>query len=362
MQLFCPSCHAAFAGSQRCPRCGGLLLLPNESAAADEPHPKAPAPPPTPPPTPLGRVVVGAVFALGLYLGLRKLATGVVLAAHPEPDAWWSSFEGLAVVCGLQVVTVIFGAVLAAAGRVGGLVFGATVGAVCGGLFLAAEIAAGAPPRDLVLYIQPLVLVATGGIAGVFAARVWGAVPAIDMPIPDRHKLSSSRFAIGEPAATGRPMAWARVLVGALLIVVAVATADQVRKGVQKYSAGMLKVDSVGQAQFITWQFAVLGVLAGGGIAGATTGAGMRHGIIAGGLGGVGVLCATAARGEALGPVSYWLNKLSLGELAPTDPAAVAAALGGVLFLGLIGGWLGGALFQPLAPAHLRGRLRTGLD
>ncbi len=360
MQLFCPACHAAFAGSNQCPQCGGLLLLPHETAGADAPHPKPL--PPIPQPTPAGRVVVGAVFALSLYLGLRKLATGVVLAAHSDPGAWWSSLEGLATVCGGQVVAVIFGSVLAAAGRVGGFVFGATVGAVCGVLFLAAEIAAGAPLHDLVLYIQPLVLAAVGGIAGVYAARVWGAVPAIDMPIPDRNKLSSSRFAIGEPATTGRPTAWARILVGALLMVVAVTSADPVRKGFQKYSGGMLKVDSVGQAQFITWQFAVLGVLVGGGLAGAATGAGTRHGIIAGGLGGVGVLGATAARGEALGPISYWLGKLSLGELAPTDPAAAAAAVGGVLFLGLLGGWLGGSLFQPLAPEHVRRRLRMGMD
>ncbi len=359
MQLFCPACHAAFAGTQRCPRCGGMLLMPHESADADTPHPLAP-PPPQPPPA--NRVVVGAVFALGLYLGLRKLATGVVLAAHPDPDAWWMSFEGLATVCGGQVAAVVFGAVLAAAGRVGGFVFGGTVGAVCGGLFLAAELAAGAPPRDLVLYIQPLVLVAAGGIAGVFASRIWGAVPAIDMPIPDLHKLSSSRFALGEVSSPGRPTAWARVLVGAMLMVVAVAGADPVRKGMQKYSDGMLKVASQGQAQFLTWQFAVLGVLGGGALAAAGTGAGLRHGLLAGGVGGVGVLGATALRGQVLGPVGYWLDKLALGELAPTDPSAVAAAIGGVIFLGLLGGWLGGALFQPLAPEHRRGRLRTGLD
>ena len=40
----------------------------------------------------------------------------------------------------------------------------------------------------------------------------------------------------------------------------------------------------------------------------------------------------------------------------------LVVSCGGVLFLGLIGGWLGAALFQPLVPAHLRGRLRTGLD
>ena len=32
MQLFCPTCQAAFPGTQRCPRCGGLLLMPQEAA------------------------------------------------------------------------------------------------------------------------------------------------------------------------------------------------------------------------------------------------------------------------------------------------------------------------------------------
>lgn len=360
MQLFCPKCEAAHAGTQRCPRCGGLLLLPHETNAEAVPLAKEPVPPP-PVPAPLGRVVVGAVFALGLYLGLRKFAMGVVLAAHPEPDAWWGSFEGLGVVGGLQILTVIFGAVLAAAGRVGGFLFGSTVGAVCGALFLGAELVAGAPPRDLVLYLQPLVLVAVGGIAGVFAARVWGAVPVLDMPVPDPHKLSSLRFTVADGGNTGRPTVWARVLIGAALMVVSVVCADQVRKGMQRYSEGALNVSSVGQARFITWQVAMLGLLTGAGLAGATTGAGTRHGLFAGFIAGVGVLGATAAHGETLVPVAFWLDKLSLGELAPTDPAAIVGALVGVIMAGVIGGWLGGSLFQPLIPAHMRG-LRSGLD
>lgn len=359
MQLFCPKCQAAFAGSQRCPRCGGLLLLPHETTG-EAPHPKEPAPP-RPAPSPLGRVVVGAVFALGLYLGLRKLAMGAALALSPDADAWWNSLEGLSVVGALQIATVVFGAVLAAAGRVGGFVFGATVGAVCGALFLGAEIAAGAPPRDLVLYIQPAVLLAVGGIAGVFASRVWGAVPAVDMPVPDPHKLSSSRFTIADVKTDGRPTLWVRVFVGAAVMVASVAGADQLRKGMQKYSEGALKVSSVGQGRFIAWQIAMVGVLAGAGFAGATTGAGARHGLFAGGLAGVGVLGATAARGEALVPIQYWLGQFALGELAPTEPAAVAGALLGVALAGLLGGWLGGSLFQPLIPEHMRG-LRGGLD
>jgi hypothetical protein len=362
MQLFCPACQVVFAGTQRCPRCAGLLLLPHEATESSAPKVKS-APPPAPPaPTPAGRVVVGAVFALGIYLALRKLATGVVLAAHPNPDGWWASFEGLLAVCGGQGLAVVFGAVVASAGRSVGFAFGAAVGGLCGGLFLAAELIAGAPPRDLVLYVQFLVLVVVGGVAGVFAARVWGAVPVLEMPVPDRTRLSSSRFALAPPPDPGRPTRWLRALLGAALIVFAVGVAEQVRTGAQKYSAGMLQVTTQGQAQFLTWQLAVIGIVCGGALAGAATGAGLRHGVIAGGLGGVGVLGLTASRGETLGPVSYWLSKLSLAHLPPNDPAAVVAALTGVLALGVIGGWLGGSLFLPLAPAHMRTRLRAGLD
>ena len=361
MQLFCPACQAAFSGTQRCPRCAGLLLLPHEAAEVVAPRPKAP-PPPRPQRPPVGRVVVGAVFALGLYLGLRKLATGVVLAAHPEPDAWWGSFEGLVAVCGGQALAVIFGSVVAAAGRAGGFFFGAAVGGLCGGLFLAAELLAGAPPQDLVLYLQPVVLVCVGGVAGVFAARVWGAVPILDMPIPDRHRLSSSRFALDEPISSGRPTSWIRVLVGAMMMLVAVAVADKVRNGAQKYSGGMLRVTSIGQAQFITWQLGVLGVLIGGATAGANTGAGIRHGIMAGALGGVGVIGLTSVVGEPLGPVAYWLSTLSLGGAPLNDPAGITAAICGVLLLGIAGGWLGDVLFQPLAPVHMRRRLHSNVD
>ena len=360
MQLFCPACQTAVAGAQRCPRCAGLLLLPHEAAEAAAPRIRPKAPPPQMPP--LGRVAVGAVFALGLYLGLRKLAVGVVLAAHPEPEAWWASFAGLVAVCGGQAVAVLFGAVVAAAGRAGGFTFGAAVGGLCGGLFLAAELVAGAPPQDLVLYLQPVVLVCVGGLAGVFSARVWGAVPLLDMPVPDGNKLSSSRFALGEPTPTARPTAWARILVGAVVMMVAVAVADKARAGAQKYSGGMLRVNSIGQAQFLTWQLAVLGVLAGGTIAGAGTGAGLRHGMVAGALGAVGVMGTSAAAGKPLGPVAYWLSTLSLGDVPVNDPVAIAAAVGGVVLLGVVGGWLGALLFQPLAPASMRRRLHSNLD
>ncbi len=362
MQLFCPACQSAFPGTQRCPRCGGLLLMPQEAADALVPLARA-APVPQPvQPTPVGRVIVGAVFALGLYLGLRKLAIGLVLATVPEPDGWWSSFEGLMTVCGGQLLAVIFGAVLAAAGRSGGFVFGATVGGLCGGLFLAAELVAGAPARDLVLYIQPLLLLLVGGIAGVFAARIWGAVPVLDMPIPSRNRLSSSRFAIEDATSTGRPTAWVRIMAGAMIMIAAVAVAEQARSGMQKYSGGMLRVTTVGQGRFLTWQMAVFGVLAGGATAGAATGAGIRHGLIAGVIGGVGVLGLTAVRGEPLSPVDYWLSTISLGGMPPNAPAAIVGAVGGVLLLGFFGGWLGGALFQPLVPEYARRRLHSGLD
>jgi hypothetical protein len=329
--------------------------MPQEAAEPATPRQKA-APPAPFQPTATGRVVVGAALALGLYLGLRKLVTGAVLAVTPDPEAWWLSFDGLLVVCSAQGLAVVFGSVVAAAGRAGGFLFGAAVGAVCGALFLGAEVLEGAPARDLVLYVQVFILVLVGGISGVLAARVWGAVPVLDMPLPSRNRLSSSRFALETTDTRGRPFAWLQILAGAMIMLAAVAAAEHIRTNVQKYSAGALRVNSIGQGQFLTWQIAVIGILGGGVTAGAATGAGLRHGIVAGALGGVGVIGLTEWHGQPLSPVTYWLHKLALGDLPPNDPAAVAAAISGVLFLGILGGWLGGALFLPLAPEHMRSR------
>jgi hypothetical protein len=46
-----------------------------------------------------------------------------------------------------------------------------------------------------------------------------------------------------------------------------------------------------------------------------------------------------------------------------TAPPVLMAVGGGVLLISLLGGWLGGALFLPLAPESMRNRrLSVGLD
>jgi hypothetical protein len=336
--------------------------MPHECADALAPRPVAVPPRPAARSTAAGRVFVGAVFALGLYLALRKLAHATVLALGADADTWWASFEGLLAVCAAQGLAVVFGAVAAAAGRAGGAVFGSAVGLVCGGLFLAAELVAGAPPRDLVLYFQLGALFVTGAVAGVIATRVWGAVPALELEVADRGRLSSSKFMVGMPDERARPTAWAQVLIGAVIALAAVALADQLRSSAEKFSGGALRVSSVGQARFIACQFAVLGVMIGAAVAAAGTGAGARHGFVSGALAAVGVLGLVATRGETLSPITFWLNTIGLGGRAANDPAALGATFGGVLVVAIAGGWLGGLLFPPLAPEKMRTPPKLGQD
>lgn len=358
MLLFCPACQSAFTGVSRCPRCGGLLLMPEEAPPPpDEPG----AAPPVPlHPTPAGRVTVGTVAALGLYLGLRKVMAGWVYATEADPDAWWRTADGLAVVFGLQAAAAVFGAVLASAGRGRGFALGALVGGLCGGLFLAAEVAGGAPGGQVVLLVQPLVLGLVGALAGAVGTWVWAAAPEFDMPLPALKALSSVRLLGGDrPSGARRPTAWLRVLLGAAVMVAGVGLVEQARGRAEKATGGFLRAETRGQAKFLSWQMAALAVLAGGAVAGANTGAGLRHGILAGVLGGAGVAGLSAAQGVFSAPAEYLLDRLHLTGAAVTDPGALATVAGGVLLAGLVGGWLGGQLFLPLAPAHMRPRSLT---
>ena len=362
MQLFCPDCQTAFTGVSRCPRCSGLLLMPDETPP-DPGHRSSSARPTPIRPTPVGRVVVGTIVALGLYLGLRKLLIGWVFATEPDPAGWWLSTESLTAVFALQAIAGLFGAVLAGAGRESGFSLGAATAGCCGGLFLAAEMVGGVPSGHLVMYLQPFLLAFGGGIAGSIGARVWAAVPELDMPRPVRKKQSSIQLDTDRPESRRRPTSWVRVLVGATVIMAGVGLADPIRVKTEFVTGGALKAHSFGQSRFISWQIATLAVLGGGMLAGSATGAGTRHGVIAGLLGAVGVIALSVSQGGLSPPMAYVVDKLEIAASDINHPVAVAVAALTVLMTGLVGGWLGGTLLLPLAPPHMRkGRLRLGGD
>ncbi len=361
MQLFCPACQSAFTGVSRCPRCAGLLLMPDE-AALMPPDPDV-APARADRPTAASRLVVGTVAALGAYVALRKFLASWATAATSNPDGWWLSDDGLAAVLAAQAVAATFGALLAGAGRAGAFWLGMVVGAGTGALFLAAEVVGGAPPGYLVLAIQPAVLAVVGGVAGAVGGRVWAGVPELDMPTPAVRRSSSIQLGEVTAKQQARPTQWARVLFGAVLVAAGVGLADPVRRTAEKNTQGALRTASVGQARFLSSQLATMAVLAGAAAAAAGTGAGVRHGVLAAVFGAAGVVALVLAQGKLPVPAVYLVEHMGLDATQPGSPAVLVAVAFGLTTAGVVGGWLGGTLFLPLAPAHLRlRRNRLGRD
>ena len=140
------------------------------SNARREPEP----PPPPVHPTALGRIAVGTILALGLYLAIRKVLTGTILPRRRRTRRdGGSRSRALTAIHAVQASAVAFGAVIAAAGRAYGYSLGFIVGGICGGLFLGFELLSGVPPETLVLYLQPPVLALLGLVAGLIGSRVW---------------------------------------------------------------------------------------------------------------------------------------------------------------------------------------------
>ena len=335
--------------------------MPHE-VSPEAPRPRFPTVVEDKTPSVAARIAMGTILALGFYLGVKKLVTGTVMALSDNPDAWWLSVRGLSAVYGTQAVAVVFGSIIAAAGRERGFGYGMAVGSICGGCFLAYELLAGAPSRDLVLYLQPPVLALLGLVAGVVGARIWSMAPALDIPLPNPSKLSSIQLATESATASVKPTLWGRILAGACIMVCGTAGADYVRHYLQNHSGGMLHVQNLGQGEFMTWQLATFAMLMGGIAAGAGTGAGLRHGLLAGAIGGIGVLGICLKQGQALPPVDYWLTHIDLGDLPLSAPTVWIAIAGSVLLVGVVGGWLGGdfgpptrSLMHAETPAYRRG-------
>jgi len=360
MLLFCPACQATFPGASRCPRCGGILLMPHEVSPTSKRRVKTE--PITTHPTIVSRLIVGVVLSLAVYVALRKLAIGIACSFIPEPTEWWLTPTGLMAVQIVQAVAVVFGAMIGAAGQAKGGTLGGVAGVVCGALFVGYELMAGTPAQTLGLYLQLPVLAMFGLIGGLFGGKVWCVPPTLMLGIPGSGKLSSLQLNEVVEAERRRPTDWARVLIGTTIMVAGITAAENIRLFVQQYSGGIFHSRLGAEGDFITWQLATLIALIGAMVAGSGTGAGSRHGFIAGMFAALGVYALCTQRGDVFTAVRYWLDKLSIPTKPITTPETIAVIVGTVAFLGLIGGWMGGSLFQPIVPASMRRGRHYGFD
>lgn len=356
MDMYCPTCRAMFVGTSRCPRCAGELRPPEDPPT---PHAENDSLPQTIPQVSLAhRFVVGVIIAAAANVGCQLICDGVLQLNAIPPESWRHSPTGMLVLFGLQTFSVALGALVAGAAGERGFTLGFFLGGLVGAFFLAAEILAGTPPEFLSTYVQPLLLATLGGIAGAASARIWPPPPDVSCPLPVPKTLSSVKLLVSTPAKSAdRPTAWLRVALGMAIMTAGVLLADEIRMTIQRSATGLFRFHSVGQGRFVSFQLATLAVLVGGMVAGAGTGAGLRHGLYASLPAATVVVANMLLRNRELpAPITYTLDLLNISP-EPLSSAALAVGCS-LILLGIAGGWLGGQLFLPLAPPHMRQRFR----
>jgi hypothetical protein len=111
------------------------------------------------------------------------------------------------------------------------------------------------------------------------------------------------------------------------------------------------------QAEFLTWQLAVLAIVAGAGIAGAGTGRGLSQGLAVGLATCLTLSVLYLSRGLEVLPGQEPVCEL-LGlpvQRGRLSPQSVSFLFTCTIVVGALGGWLGGQLLPPLGRARKRG-------
>ena len=349
MQLYCPACRTASPAAERCVKCGERLLAPSELASVS--RDKLASPPPLIAPSSVGRLVVGAVTAAGLYLSVREMLLGSLDALDcsdfaPGPAAQWL----------LRAAATLAGALLAGAGRPGGAASGGVAGLVCGGLFLASDWLAGVKPTT-VEAIGVAVVAALAAAAGGIGARVWPA--ATPLPVSKTRSRGSSLLPpdpdLDRPAVI--PLSWWRVGAGVAVALAGVLASDELRLGVRNLAGARLSLGTPADAPRVDFFFAAAALLAGGLVAGGGSGAGLRHGLVAGSVAAAALgLLAVVGKESATVPLHGLLELLGYGPEALRTGGGLVLVAGVVTGLCGLSGTFGGLLLPRLAAKSRRRR------
>lgn len=327
MSAVCSLCRNVYRTSGPCPRCGA------HSPLRDGGSPGGPGGPWWLH-TMAGRLFIGLIVSQGLFYGLERLLTGVLLAVQGgTAEELWLHFPNVVALIAAQVVAVLCGALLAGVGQEGAASIGAIAGAWYG---VMAIVLRQVPPDSLnnvALYASPLAFAGIGAVGASIGAWIWRPLPADPSPVmlTPRKKQSSSK-----KSPFSGPIAWIRVALGTALAVAGTLSAAGVYQRLMDLSGGRLSSTGTLQDQIIIWEIQGLALLLGGAFAGAVTSNGPKQGLAV----------AIASSILLVGVQSF----KSANWLEPAFYLVVAT-----FALALAGGWFGGALFPPVVRRSRRG-------
>ncbi|MGL6097186.1 MAG: hypothetical protein ACRC7O_15490 [Fimbriiglobus sp.] len=357
MSLFCPSCDAVFTGTLACPRCGTRLITPGEAPVLRRPSGPRGREPIRP--TPVVRTVVGVVAAFGLYFAAYDWLSAVAAAGGSSPKDWWATETGRLAGYVLAAVAAGLGGLLAGAGQVGGLTTGLIAGAACAAIPVATNYVPGRPPTGATVVVAAAALV-VAGLAAKIGATVWPAVPdytAAAGPLP----RGSAIIGLGGDRLdndAGRPTAWIRVAVATTLIVFAFSEAEWVHGWVRVAAGWQINSGTVKSSPDTCLIIAGVMVLLAGITGGASTGAGLWHGLLVGAASTGGLVILARRYGEPPAVVGL-LNRLDSADVLSEPHSVFALGLCLAVACG-VAGWFGGVLLPPLAAKRERLRDHGG--
>ncbi len=346
MRRICPQCRMAFPNKAQCPTCGvptievaaQTTVLPGLALSAQERSDRSPGI--------WERLISATLVATGVYFGAQLML-----------DAWAWGQAGVSVhrtPWGPPAMAVaLFLSALLGGLSVGGGNLRSIASGVLVGLALMIPVTAcdlvrwghSAIPQLVIAWLIVPTIAALGGRHGRFLFPHWTDVN--DIPVAPSRERARRR----QPRERSEPakIAWARIVGGAALAVGCTVWAGRIREYILGTSGGLFTVDSRLQIHFVTWVIASLGVLAGGIFAGASTRAGLRHGLLVGVLScaSIFVISLFVLR-EALPAERFFATIVGLSEEDADQPARVALfLLTNTLLLGILGGLTGSMLLPP---------------
>src|SRR5262249_35078613 len=154
-----------------------------------------------------------------------------------SPEEVWASPQAILLLQGVQVVTVLVGALFAGVGQPRGPLLGATIG-IFNGLFLILFRRLGTPTSVVALYGLPLLHAFFGLVGGMIGSSVWKPLPTDPVPQGLKPKKKVARRPRVSPLAG--PVSWVRVMVGTGLAVAGTLCAALIFQKVTAVSGGRL--------------------------------------------------------------------------------------------------------------------------